>query len=696
VLDQADYLPRLGLGLARIREGDLEEGRREIEIAASLDPNNSLVRSYLGKAYFEEKRSELADREYATAKELDPKDPTPFFYDAIQKHTSNRPVEALQDLEKAIELNDNRAVYRSRLLLDSDLAARSASLARIYGDLGFQQLALVEGWKSVNTDPTNFSAHRFLADSYSVMPRHEVARVSELLQSQLLQPLNMTPIQPRLAESNLFLLNALGPQTLSFNEFNPLFNRDGINFQTTGLGGENDTYAGEGVLSGIYKKAAFSLGGFHFQTDGWRTNADQRDNIGNAFLQFEVSPQTSVQAEVRRRETRIGDIQQRFFPDDFSPGQRQEIDSLTVRLGGRHLISPDSIVLGSFIFQDRKDVITDDAPDSLFRSEIPEDAIGAEIQHRFRQRYFNLTSGIGYFGTNGKLRIQDLFGRSVVGQDVQHANAYMYANVNPFRNVTISAGASFDYLDGDPAAVPGGNLSRLNPKFGITWNLFNGTSIRGAVFRVVKRTLATDQTLEPTQVAGFNQFFDDANLTRAWRYGIGIDQKVSSNAFAGVEYSQRRLDIPTPATEIDGREHRSRAYVFWTPTRSLALRTEYLFERFEDYPPLGPGGRLNTHQVPVGIAYFHSSGFSASLTATYYRQDGKLIPFTTPSLTSVRDDFWLIDPVISYRLPNRYGFVTVGAINVTNQRFKFFDTDNNNPRIQPKRTVFLKVTLALP
>src|SRR4029077_17991240 len=157
-----------------------------------------------------------------------------------------------------IELNNNRMVYRSSLLLDSDLAARSAALGQIYNNLGFQQLGLVEGWKSVNTDPANFSAHRLLADTYSTLPRHEIARVSELLQSQLLQPLNMTPIQPHLAESNLFLIAAGGPTTLSFNEFNPLFNRNGINFQTTGLGGENNTYAGEGVLSGIYNKAAFS------------------------------------------------------------------------------------------------------------------------------------------------------------------------------------------------------------------------------------------------------------------------------------------------------------------------------------------------------------------------------------------------------------------------------------------------------
>ena len=53
----ADPLPRLGQGLAKIREGDLEEGRRDLEIAASLDPNNSLIRSYLGKAYYEEKNA---------------------------------------------------------------------------------------------------------------------------------------------------------------------------------------------------------------------------------------------------------------------------------------------------------------------------------------------------------------------------------------------------------------------------------------------------------------------------------------------------------------------------------------------------------------------------------------------------------------------------------------------------------------
>jgi len=48
----------------------------------------------------------------------------------------------------------------------------------------------------------------------------------------------MTPIQPRLGESNLFLISAGGPGALSFNEFNPIFNRDGITVQANSVVGE--------------------------------------------------------------------------------------------------------------------------------------------------------------------------------------------------------------------------------------------------------------------------------------------------------------------------------------------------------------------------------------------------------------------------------------------------------------------------
>lgn len=91
-LDQAAPLPRLGLGLAHIRQGQLETGRTQIEIATSLEPRNSLLRSYVGKAYYEEKRDKLAGEQFALAKELDSKDPTPWFYAALLKQGTNRAV----------------------------------------------------------------------------------------------------------------------------------------------------------------------------------------------------------------------------------------------------------------------------------------------------------------------------------------------------------------------------------------------------------------------------------------------------------------------------------------------------------------------------------------------------------------------------------------------------------------------------
>jgi len=101
-LSPADPLAHLGLGLAQISGGQLESGRGELEVAVALDSSQALLRAYLGKAYFEEKRSPLDAQQFGIAKSLDPLDPTAFLYDGIRKQTENRPVEALEDLENPL------------------------------------------------------------------------------------------------------------------------------------------------------------------------------------------------------------------------------------------------------------------------------------------------------------------------------------------------------------------------------------------------------------------------------------------------------------------------------------------------------------------------------------------------------------------------------------------------------------------
>ena len=715
-LDQADSLPRLGLGLAKIREGDLKDGGKEIEIAASLDPNNALIRSYLGKLYFEDKRTGLDVREYAIAKELDPKDPTPYFYDAIAKQTTNRPVEALQDLQKAIELNDNRAVYRSRLLLDEDLASRSASLGRIYGDLGFQQRALVEGWKSVNTDPGNFSAHRFLADSYSALPRHEIARVSELLQSQLLQPINLTPIQPQLSESNLKILESAGPSSLSFNEFNPLFQRNRMALQASGVVGGNSTQGNDLVFSGLYGRTSFSVGQFHGETDGFRENNDQKQNIYSIFAQASLTHKTSIQAEYRNTDKETGDLTRLFDPDDFLTYLRKEEDTESFRFGFRHAVSPHSDFITSIIYQDAD--YTDRRlipimPPIEYSSlwETNTDGYTAEAQYQLRLDRFNIIMGAGYFDGDS----DDIFTNFLIIPgippipdpeppnltDTQHTNFYVYSQVKYPEKFIWTLGGSADLFDGGFYDL---DTDQFNPKFGMTWNPFQNTTLRAAAFRVFKRTLISNQTIEPTQVAGFNQFFDDTNETDSWRYGIAVDQKFTSSLYGGVEISQRDLEVPyldqtgaiSETLETDWEQKLGRAYFYWTPHRCLSLSAEYQYERFERsivFPGTERFTYLKTHKLPFGINFYHPSGLSAGMKAAYIDQSGVFLDLMQNS-TEDSDQFWVVDATLSYRLTDRYGILSVECKNLFDETFKFLDTDSANPAVYPERLILVRLTLS--
>ncbi|MEP6609789.1 MAG: tetratricopeptide repeat protein, partial [Burkholderiaceae bacterium] len=511
-LDSADPLPRLGLGLAKIRDGDLEAGRQEIEIATSLDPEGSLIRSYLGKAYYEERRGKLAGEQFDLAKARDPNDPTPWFYDAIRKQTENRPVEALKDLQKSIELNGNRAVYRSKLLLDDDLAARSASTARIYSDLGFEQLALVEGWKSVSTDPGNFSAHRFLADAYANQPRHEIARVSELLQSQLLQPLNLTPLQPQLLDDKLFVLSGAGPGSVGFNEYNRLYASNAVVFRLDGLVGGNHTRGDQAVVAGIRDNISFSVGQFHYETRGFQPNDAVRKNFYDAFLQATIWPQTSVQIEYRNSDVRRESVLTGFDPDNALP-RSDRFKSEGVRVGANHSFNPDSRVLMSANFQNSEFVEMTKFGDFIDVNNPRTQDLTVELQHQLRTGSVFLISGAGYFNAKD----QNLG----VG-DKSHRNAYIYANVNR-GSTQWELGLSADTLE-EPFGLA---RKRLNPKFGVIWRPVPTTTIRAAAFQSLKRPLINDQTIEPTQIAGFNQFYDDFDGTTARRVGVAWDQTFS-------------------------------------------------------------------------------------------------------------------------------------------------------------------------
>ena len=693
-LDQAAPLPRLGLGLAMIRRGELASGRHQIEIAASLAPANPLIRSYLGKAYYEEKRDFLAADQLAMAKELDPKDPTPWFYDAIRKQTENDPVSALEDLNKSIELNDNRAVYRSSLLLDQDQAMRSVSLASIYNELGIDQFALTEASNSLSLDPSNHSAHRFLADSYAARPRHEIARVSELLQAQLLQPVNLNSVQPRLSVSDLNIVSGMGFGGTANNEFTQLFERNGVRALGSAIAGNNSTIGDEIVVSGIHNRWSFSFGQLYTETDGFRENNDIENDIYNFFSQVAITNELNVQAEYIRRETEQGDLSFNFDLDDFSTENRRSIEQDIARIGAHWAQSEDSDILFSLVYAS----ITDKShfAGDEFESSVKDNGYQYELQHLLKYKDFNFTSGLGVYDLNVEDKDQNFGIDENFDQDQK--NAYLYTDARINNDAIVTLGLSYDEYQEDQYKV-----DRYNPKIGLQWDFMKKIRLRAARFKTVKRALAVDRTLEKTSIAGFNQFFDDINGTEAEFYGAAIDANVSQDVYLGINVSRRKLDVPLNKGDIfdDYRENIYRSYFHWVFHDNLTFGIELQYEKFEikqtDLFELFDGRpqKIETLSLPVAVRYYHHPrGFFYELAGTHYNQD----VIRNPGFTSGSDKFILYDAVLGYRFKKYRGFFRLEIRNIGDKNFQFQDNNFRTSEIRastiiPARTWLGNLTL---
>ncbi len=692
-------LPHLGLGLALFRRNQIEAAVAEMRKATLLEPMISLYNSYLGKAFYEVKDDRRARKYLEAAKQLDPHDPTPWLYDAIRLQSINRPIEAVRELRKSIELNDDRGVYRSRLLLDEDLAARAAALGRIYNEVGFTELGLQEGWQSVTRDPTNYSAHRLLADSYAALPNVEAARASELLQAQLLQPVNITPVSPRVTETRL-LIPSGGPITPSLYELNPLFVRDQPTLFFSGLGGSQDTWGDELIVSGLGDRFSYSLGQFRYQSNGYRENNDLKNDLYNLFAQVAVTPDFNFQVEYRYRETTTGDLASRF-DGAFRRFERRAINQDTARVGARYSLSPQTNIIASIIYTDRDSITS--YPNINLNIGNKAQGYQAEAQLLQKATNFNLVTGFGIYSLD-----VDSIGFESSDQ-VERDIAYGYASITWPENLIWTVGLSYQ-SDENPIL----NLDELNPKFGAQWTINDHLSLRAAAFQVVRRSAySIEQTIEPTQVAGFNQFFDDLVMTVSKNYGLGLDVRFSNQLYGGLEAVRRDLEVPVGSQESEpfeiekDQEDNYQAYLYWLPNPRWSVSAAWHYESFK----LQEGQylrqlyfqtpvELKTTSIPLGIRYFDPSGFFAGLGVTYVNQDiHNIDPEALTALPAQNEDFVLVDASLGYRLPNRWGIIALEARNLFDQQFYFQDysfqsaADAVNPRFIPERTLYARFVL---
>jgi hypothetical protein len=509
--------------------------------------------------------------------------------------------------------------------------------------------------------------------------------------------------------ADLNIITNTGPTSPGFNEFAPLMERSRPQLVTSGVVGSNDTLGDEIVFSRFNERTSISLGQFHYESKGFRSNNDQNHDVLNAFVQHAVTAKLNLQAEVRTRSTQHGNLLLDFDRDTNNPRApqnrfRREIDQNTARIGVKYDLAVNQNILLSGLYTDRKSKNIDPAlladTFSNFETSAKNEGYQAEIQYQLRNSNFNIVAGSGNFDIN--VNRNSLSRNLIINQisspvkqnfDMNKTNGYIYSNLNFGSNLNTTLGFSYDSYKERELSI-----DQFNPKVGLQWNIVNSLRLRMAFIEAVKAPLTTNQTIEPTQVAGFNQLYDDINGTRSRRIGIGLDGHYKEKIFSGFEISSRDLRVPSfLANNIfvdDQKEEIYRAYLYGVPDSKWSVKSEIQFEQFSrDETTLGLH-KLDTLSIPVNLNYFNFHGLFFSLTGTFVRQE---IDRREVLIERIQN-FFLFDASLGYRLPNRRGIISLDAKNIFDQSFLFrnihFQTaEPVNPAYLPTRTIFARLTL---
>jgi tetratricopeptide (TPR) repeat protein len=569
----------LGRGLVRIHQGDAEGGRADLQTAAAMEPDRSLLRSYLGKAFDNSGDVTNAERELALAKRLDSHDPTPWFYSALLLREQLRYNDSVRDLEESSDLNDNRSVYRSRLLLDQDQAVRSASLATIYQDVGMDEVSVREAARAASLDYANPSSHLFLSDSFNALRdptdyvlRYDTAWLSELLLANLLAPVGAGTLS----------------RDVSQHEYSRLFSANQLNFSSdaeTRTDGEVIELASQ---SGTYGNTSYSTDLDYRHYDGVRTNNDLSRIEWFSQAKEQLSPQDSIFVLAEYRAYHSGDNFQYYYQTNARPFfEYDESEKPNLLTAYHHEWSPGvhTLFLAGRLqteqgFADRgtqQFILTqgdgkmpgavDNPPyfDVNYQSSLA--IYTGELNQIFQGDKFNVVCGdrlqIGSFDTTDELALSAAAPPDIVPyfhnppgaanseSYFERNSVYDYNTIQLIDNLLLTGGVAYDHLifpDGYrtvPVTSGSMKLDQISPKAAIVWSPLPEIAFRGIFTHSVGGVSDEDDfRLEPSQLAGFNQAYQtlipesifgsvDAQAIRT--AGAGIDFKFKSGTFFGVQ-----------------------------------------------------------------------------------------------------------------------------------------------------------------
>jgi tetratricopeptide (TPR) repeat protein len=598
----------LGRGLCQIRQGHDEEGRRDLQVAAALEPNRAFFHSYLGKAFSNSGDERKARLEFERSKTLDPRDPTPWIYSAIENKQDSRINEAVRDLEKSQELNDNRRVYRSQFLLDQDRAVRSANLAAIYQADGMEDVSVREAARGVDSDYSTASSHLFLANSYNALRdpnrinlRYETPWFNELLLANLLAPVGGGPLS----------------QYVSEQEYSKLFEADRFGISST------TTYFSTGEIRetasqfGIFGNVSYSLD-TEFQYDnGRRPNNEITRSESYGQVKLQLTPQDTFFFQTKYQDVREGDLLQYYDQNSAARGvDFRELQQPAILLLGYHrdwapglhtllLVGRLADEISFSDLNTANDINLGLSGGSLNVSRsliLVHDANGAIVDNlilpldlTYHNTFTTYTGELNQiwetdnntlvFGArfqSGEFHTSDLldnpppftetfFNMPPAAHDfntsLDRQSYYVYDTWRPFRSLSITGGLSYDRLTfptnyRNPPIIDGeDSRDRLSPKIGVIWNPLGNLYIRGAYTQSLGG-VSFDQSvgLEPNQVAGFNQVFRSiisesiVGSVAAPTYdnaGILIEDRFSTGTYLGLQAIALQSDVDRTVGTFD-------------------------------------------------------------------------------------------------------------------------------------------------
>lgn len=624
----------LGRGLCNIHHGDIAAGRDDLQMAATLEPQRAALRSYLGKAWNESGDGKKAAHELALAQERDPNDPTAWLYQALLLQEQGRINEGIASLEKSQTLNDNRQVYRSRLLLDKDRAVGGANLATIYREAGMNDIAQREAVKAVNNDYANYASHLFLANSYyelrdplGVNLRYETPYVSEYLVANLLAPAGAGTLS----------------QQISQQEYSKLFERNGFAFSgdtfVDGRGNWRQSFAQE--INAGNTSVAFEE--FYNTWSGYRKNSSQTQAEFDIKFKQQLSPADGLFFQLITAESSGGNLAQYYRESDAALSPFHFEDKQTpILVGGYHhewnpgshslllvsRLSDDYSVTNPLqsafnVFKESSGTTLGIAPVSIgqdYRSEL--EIYTAEAQQIWQTPKSTTILGgrveTGNFDNHSRqdnfdVGLIDLFPNTVItNQNISprfgRASVYGYERWQPFESLQVVGGLSYEGLviprNYRFAPLMNGTDSsyHLLPKAGVIWKPDGVTALRFGFSKSISGA-SFDQSfqLEPSEVAGFNQLYRSL-----------IPESVAA-ANAGAEFTTYGLAFE--------RRFRSRTYLTLSAER-LESHVGREVGAFEFVELVGPQvaslrERLDYSESSAAVALHQLLGRDWALGATY-------------------------------------------------------------------------------